>query len=92
MPQPMPHMGGNIQPAPGQPPGIAASDGVVYPQVSGNFVRQMGGPNKAIATLPTHTSFHQLKGGGPPVWMHIAVFAAFVGLGFGVAAFIKMML
>ena len=80
-----PHMQGSMQ-----PPGIA-SDGVVYPQISGNFVRQVGGPNKAIATYPNR---RQQKGNGAsqPLWMHAAVFAAFLGLGFGVAAFIKMML
>tara|TARA_R110002073_G_scaffold208011_2_gene368304 strand:+ start:41500 stop:43503 length:2004 start_codon:yes stop_codon:yes gene_type:complete len=80
-----PHMQGSMQ-----PPGIA-SDGVVYPQISGNFVRQVGGPNKAIATYPNR---RQQKGNGAsqPLWIHAAVFAAFLGLGFGVAAFIKMML
>lgn len=94
VPMPLPHQASNGHPQmPGtmQPPGIAASDGVVYPQISGNFVRQVGGPNKAIATYPNRRQANR-KGEGTPGWMHGVVFAAFVGLGFGVAAFIKMML
>ncbi len=78
------------QPQAMHPPGIAASDGVVYPQISGNFVRQVGRANKLPVAQPLKGTAAGKK--TTPGWMHGVVFVAFVGLGFGVAAFIKMML
>ncbi len=87
------HASGGHPQMPGgmQPHGIPPSRGVVYPQISGNFVRQVGSPNKAVATYPNRRPQNG-KSESTPMWMHGAVFAAFVGLGFGVAAFIKMIL
>ncbi len=93
----MGHQAAYVNPVPQQqpqamhPPGITASDGVVYPQISGNFVRQVGSPNKLPVAQPLKGKSHT-GAASTPLWMHAAVFAAFVGLGFGVAAFIKMMM
>ncbi|MCP4444608.1 MAG: protein kinase [Myxococcales bacterium] len=74
-----------------QTPGIAGQAGPPHGQVSNNFLPEGALPSRAVTTFPESNG----EGGqdaGPPVWMHGAVFLACVGLGFGVAAFIRLML
>ena len=88
---PQPHQGANAAPGGMQQPGITGANGGAYPHPSGNFTRAPDAPNRAVATSP-NPGASASSNTGTPLWMHGAVFAAFVGLGFGVAAFIKMML
>lgn len=69
---------------------------LAYPQTQNNTYSQpdpyQTGPLSSLSDEQSQDDLYLEGQGSPALWMHLAIFAVFVGLGLGVAAFIKVLL